>query len=132
MTHPALACPLSAAHESGTKTQHSAFVLRARNSRVMGLGAMARHTANPPHARLKAWIERQQKADPGFSYRDFIGLLRAEDRSFRWAKSSLCRVLSGKTMPGEHPRLVIEAVTGIPAHDWLPANLRRAARRRAA
>jgi hypothetical protein len=91
---------------------------------------MVRRTA--PHARLKTWIEARQKAEPGFNYGDFIALLRRHDRSFRWDKSSLCRVLAGKTMPGEHPRLVIEAVTGIPAHDWLPAPLRRAVKRRAA
>lgn len=85
-----------------------------------------------PHLRLKAWIEKRQKADPRFSYRQFIELLQAHDRSLEWTTSSLCRVLAGKTKPTEHPRHVIEAVTGIRSVDWLPANIRRAATRRPA
>lgn len=69
--------------------------------------------------RLKDWIESQ-----GLTQAAFAECMTARDPTVAAGQSEVSRWVNGKSDPTEHQRYVIQAITGIPALDWLPKEVR--------
>ena len=96
------------------------------------MGALRPKGSPRPLAQMRDWLEKRQIEDPGFNQSEFHRLLLRTDPTLRCAPSTLSRILTGQRQPSEHLRLVFERLTGVPSNDWLPANIRRLAKCRAA